>query len=198
MTMTLTNGRPVRKQLSDQLDRLDGIIDCLADALPAAVAGAFQEGARQAIRDAIVEVLANPQLRSLLAAPAVVAPSTVPIAPPAPLFNRVKARLAGLTSRARAVAARVFRRTATARDRVRPVAKAAGLALRFAWQWRLPCLIAVAVGIATAVGSYSASHSFSAAVSGVGGAVTALALQAGIWIRKAIRSLSPRSPVFAT
>ena len=30
---TTTNGKP-RKQLSQQLDRMDGIIDCLADALP--------------------------------------------------------------------------------------------------------------------------------------------------------------------
>ena len=30
-TATLTNGTARRKQLSDQLDRLDGIIDALAD-----------------------------------------------------------------------------------------------------------------------------------------------------------------------
>ena len=36
MTAT-TNGKPQRKQLSDQIDRLDTIIDALADAPPEAV-----------------------------------------------------------------------------------------------------------------------------------------------------------------
>jgi len=45
MTATM-NGRPQRKQLSDQLDRLDTMIDCLSDALPQAVADATREGTR--------------------------------------------------------------------------------------------------------------------------------------------------------
>ena len=35
-TAPATNGRAPRKQLSDQLDRLDAIIDVLADGLPEA------------------------------------------------------------------------------------------------------------------------------------------------------------------
>ncbi len=49
MTATL-NGRPPRKQLGDQLDRLDSILDVLADALPQAVADACKEGAKQAMK----------------------------------------------------------------------------------------------------------------------------------------------------
>ena len=45
MTATVTaNGKP-RKQLSEQLDRMDTIIDALADALPEAVTDAVREGA---------------------------------------------------------------------------------------------------------------------------------------------------------
>lgn len=44
-------GRPQRKQLSDQLDRLDGIIDCLADGLNEAVAGAVRDGTQAVRRD---------------------------------------------------------------------------------------------------------------------------------------------------
>ena len=44
---TVTNGKP-RKQLSDQLDRLDSIIDALAEGLPGAVTDACREGARAA------------------------------------------------------------------------------------------------------------------------------------------------------
>ena len=65
-TVAAPNGRAPRKQLSDQLDRLDAIIDVLADGLPEAVADACREGARQAVKDAVVEILTNPELRALL------------------------------------------------------------------------------------------------------------------------------------
>ena len=51
MTATATmNGKPRRKQLADQLDRLDGIIDALAEGLNGAVADAAREGTRQAVK----------------------------------------------------------------------------------------------------------------------------------------------------
>ena len=49
MSATATNGPARRKQLSDQLDRLDGIIDALADALPQAVAEAARAGRAGAV-----------------------------------------------------------------------------------------------------------------------------------------------------
>ena len=61
------NGKPQRKQLADQLDRLDGIIDALAAGLNQAVADAAREGTRLAVKDAIVEIMTNPELRALLA-----------------------------------------------------------------------------------------------------------------------------------
>ena len=60
-TATATNGKPQRKQLSDQLDRLDGIIDALAEGLNGAVADAAREGTRLAVKDAIVEIMTNPE-----------------------------------------------------------------------------------------------------------------------------------------
>jgi hypothetical protein len=66
MTATnTTNGKaPPRKQLSDQLDRLDGIIDALAEGLNAAVADACREGARAAVREVLMELISNPDLMS--------------------------------------------------------------------------------------------------------------------------------------
>ena len=72
---TTTNGRPQRKQLADQLDRLDAILDCLADGLNQAVADAAREGTRLAVKDAIVEIMTNPDLRALLASHAPAAPA---------------------------------------------------------------------------------------------------------------------------
>ena len=65
-TTTLTNGKPHRKQLSDQLDRLDRVIDAVLDGLPDAVATATREGTRQAIRDVLTEVRTDPDVLSRL------------------------------------------------------------------------------------------------------------------------------------
>ena len=60
MTTTTANGKPQRKQLSHQLDRLDRIIDAMVEGLPEAVADATRDGTRQAIRDVLTEVLTDP------------------------------------------------------------------------------------------------------------------------------------------
>ena len=57
MATATTPAKP-RKQLADQLDRLDGIIDLLADGLPQAVADATRAGTRQTL----VELLADPDV----------------------------------------------------------------------------------------------------------------------------------------
>ena len=65
---TVTNHRPQRKQLSDQLDRLDALIDGLADHLPQAVADATRDGVRQAVRDVLAELLTDPEVVARLRA----------------------------------------------------------------------------------------------------------------------------------
>ena len=63
MTMTASNHKLPRKQLADQLDRLDGILDALSEGLNGAVADAAREGTRLAVKDAA----ANRQIASILA-----------------------------------------------------------------------------------------------------------------------------------
>ncbi len=183
MTATATtNGRP-RKQLSDQLDRMDTIIDALAEALPEAVADATREGARQAVRDVVLELLANPDLRAMIAGIAPAAPPATPDGhavpprvshPAAPsVWVRLKARLAvareAVTRRCRAAAATV---TATFRALVlvMPVKK----------------ILAVGAGVGVAIGAiaYLCPHTASAVISGACGAVAAVAAQVGHWVRR--------------
>lgn len=72
MTATATmNGKSPRKQL----DRLDTIIDALAAGLNQAVADACREGTRLAVKDVLVEVMTNPELRALIG------PQAMPTAP---------------------------------------------------------------------------------------------------------------------
>lgn len=71
MTETTTNGRPQRKTLSSQLDRLDNIIDALANGLPATVAEAVRQAvgvaAHEALQAVFQELLGRPEILGLLA-----------------------------------------------------------------------------------------------------------------------------------
>src|SRR2546425_10412044 len=73
MSTTMTNGKPQRKQLSDQLDRLDeqmarqdSILDALAEGLNQAVADAARDGVKEAVTGAVIELLTNIDLRVAL------------------------------------------------------------------------------------------------------------------------------------
>jgi hypothetical protein len=69
MQTVLTNSK-VRKSLSEQIDRLDKILDGLAEALNGAVADAVTQAVGLAVKEAVqtvlTEVLANPDLRAQL------------------------------------------------------------------------------------------------------------------------------------
>ena len=195
-TTTTTNGKP-RKQLSDQLDRLDTIIDALAEGLNGAVADAAREGTRLAVKDAIIEIATNPELRALLA-PA--QPVTLPAVPPAPtvpvevapepqpgLWARLKAKLSaardavnGATKKATDA---VTAQAKAARDAVAAVAKATGEAL----SWRRVFWIAAGVGLTVGVMCLVMPHTAAAVVGAVASAATTVAVQTGSWLKRAAR-----------
>src|SRR5258708_4108360 len=62
----LSNGKPQRKQLSEQLDRFDAMLDGLGEGLSEAVTDAARAGTQLAVKDAIVEILTDPALRAQL------------------------------------------------------------------------------------------------------------------------------------
>jgi hypothetical protein len=84
MQTMLTNSK-VRKSLSEQIDRLDKILDGLAQALNGAVADAVTQAVTLAVKEAVqtvlTEVLANPGLRAQLQGSAVapIAAGTDPV-----------------------------------------------------------------------------------------------------------------------
>ena len=192
MSATATlNGKPQRRQLGDQLDRLDGIIDALAEGLNGAVADACGEATRMAVRDAVVEILTKPELRAMLVTPAAYVPAAAPIpaTPPEPkkpgLWSRLKTQVAA--ARTAVVAFAVKARTAVAAKfaTVTAAVAAAGEALPV----RQALGVALGVGLVVGLACYQLPESASAAVAGAGAACTAIAVQVGTWLRRAARRL---------
>jgi hypothetical protein len=181
MTATiLTNTKP-RKQLADQLDRLDmqierhdAILDALSEGLNGAVADAARDGTRLAVKDAVIELLTDPQLRAALhraSAPAAAAQPSV--------WARLRQRARSLAAKAKAlghmagsaVAARVRsvqRRLTTATGDIRH-------------RLRTKRLLLAGLGIVTAVAMarYQTRFGLAAAVSGFGAALAAVVVHAG-------------------
>jgi hypothetical protein len=196
--MTAThNGRPQRKQLSDQLDRLDTMIDCLSEALPQAVADATREGTRSAVRDILSELLRDPEvlarLRDALVgpAPARAAHPATPPAPPAPPApeSGLLAKVGRGVGAASAAGRRAFTGLRESLRRVRErVSAAVETAQAFVPVRRFAATAAV-VGVAVAAVSYVAPQGVSAVVSGAGAVVMTAAVQTWRWLRKSARSV---------
>ena len=112
--MTSNNGRVVRKSLAEQIDRLDHILDGLAEAINDTVVGAVQEAVglavRQAVQAAVLEVLTNAEIQRLLH------PAAAPIQPTTRLpFTGIANVLAGVGRVVRAWCARLKEHLAKAR-----------------------------------------------------------------------------------
>lgn len=163
MTATL-NGKPTRKQLSDQLDRLDGIIDILADALPQAVADACKEGAKQAVKEAVTELLANPDVRNALIGSTAPNPVPVPVRVPGESQPSVWQKL---TAKVKAVRDAVVDRAKAAAAVVSHAAKVAVAVLPL----KRIALVAGIVGVTVGLVSLICPPVLAAAVTAVGGAV---------------------------
>lgn len=178
MTATL-NGRPPRKQLGDQLDRLDSILDVLADALPAAVADACKEGAKQAMKEVVLELHTNPDVRAMLAGG--ITPPPTPAKPKETKPNWWQTLKAKLTQWKDA-----------ALDRATATVQAVTLTARMLTAvLPLKRIALVTLGIGLAVGLTAllvyrfCPPAVAAAVSGVGAAVTAAVGQAAATLRRA-------------
>lgn len=213
-TTTHTNGKPQRKQLSDQLDRLDRIIDVMVDDLPDAVAAATRDGTRQAIRDVLTEVLTDPDVLSRLRTTLLsVSPLPVPPKPsvitPVPAllpkpdrfarfksavrsgYQKVAEEVKAVAAPAKAVVTKTKQRVVTAALHVGSVATQVITATRML-KTTIPLsrflVVALAVCVAVTVTSYLLPHPVSAILSGAGGAVMTLTLQLGAWLRRSARS----------
>ena len=183
-----------RKQLADQLDRLDGIIDVLADGLPQAVADATRAGTRQTL----VELLADPEVLARLKA------ALVPDVPEAPVelvgaakrpgpFARLKSAVVKTVAKAVHMAKSAIAATA---DKAKAMAVAATSRVRAVvlrnFRVDVPVVryaaVALTVGALAASVGYAVPQEYAAALCGLGAAIVTGALLIGTRIRRSIRT----------
>jgi hypothetical protein len=182
MQTVLTNSK-VRKSLSEQIDRLDMILDGLAQALNGAVADAVTQAVSLAVKEAVqtvlTEVLSNPDLRAQLQGSAV-APADTPVAgaPPATsIVNWVGTTVTRLASwcsdRLRALG-QVCRGIVQYGRWVATDLKAQISGLRFLVP---PLAMALLLGVGTGVAAYCVGPWLAGVVGGAGGLSLRLALR---------------------
>jgi hypothetical protein len=190
MQTVLTNSK-VRKSLSEQIDRLDKILDGLAEALNGAVADAVTQAVSLAVKEAVqtvlTEVLANPDLRAQLQGSAV-APANTPVAglPPArSIVNWVGKRVTRFVSwcSARLCAlAQVCRGTA---EQIRRRATDLGTRLWGLRSFMFPVAAALVLGVATGIAAYCAGPWLAGLIGGAGSLGLRLALHVRRWVCRA-------------
>ena len=179
MSNTKLNGAP-RKQLSEQLDRLDTIIDALDEGLKGAVADAVREAVAVAVQEAVQAVvrepLANPDvLRAVTGAaqpqpaPSSQQPAAQQTQPGQGILSGVRGRVSRAWNAAVAVLSFAAAWALSAASALRPAAIWLRQACQFVWRHRLVAGSSLAVGLAVGVLSYLSGPTVSSAALGVCG-----------------------------
>ncbi|HEY1859860.1 MAG TPA: hypothetical protein VGG61_05880 [Gemmataceae bacterium] len=180
MNATVTNSKPPRKQLSDQLDRLDLILDALSEGLNGAVADAAREGTRLALKDAIVEIVTDPILRARLREAA--APESSAASTPSPktpgFWARMKAKASQAAAAVSRAASRLVDDAAHGIQMVGDFAAGAFLALKDLGRFRTLAIIGLGGGMAAKVASYLAPD-----------AMRTAAVRIRVWSQRTFRTL---------
>jgi hypothetical protein len=186
-----TNGRPQRKQLADQLDRLDALLDGLSEGLMGAITDSVRDGTRLAVKDAIVEILTDPALRAKLTqAAGAPAAAPAPVASPPGFWERMKnGAVNAVTSVGRKLAG-LWRKSQQVAEVVVEKVRNPMWILRWIGDLKRLVTIAAATALIVATVSFLAPHVVSAALSGIAGGVAAVAVQASRWTRRAIDALA--------
>jgi hypothetical protein len=182
MTTTTMNGN-VRKSLADQIDRLDTILNGLAESLSGAVAEALRENVGLAVKEAVqavlIEVLGNPAVLAKLHAAA-----GPPPAAESPKRSCVARVASWVKDRAQRSLASACEACASARDRVAQAPGAMVQCARVAWGMRKPLVIAIGAGVLSGVLAFTAGPWVAATAGTVAGFTAACAAQLAATLRR--------------
>jgi hypothetical protein len=194
------NGRNKRASLNEQINRLDNMLDGLSEGLNEAVADAVKSAVGAAVREAVQavlkEVLTNPEIRLRMSAP-LANESINDEAINAPCSPTVVERLNGWWQRTRACL--VSLRLACA-EPMQKLRTSAAKIRKWAWEhlsalrerhevirpYKYQLLTALGIGLVVAFVVAYAGPWIGAIAGGIGGFVTTIAVQAYLWLRKAL------------
>jgi hypothetical protein len=199
---TETNGR-VRKSLSDQIDRLDGILDGLAEGLNEAIVTAVKEAVgaavQEAVRAVLSELLANPELlhsiRDSLTPPVKAEAQATQPTESRGTGAATSARLGGcwawLRARVPGAKGRLDPWLGRARRRVGAAWASLCIGARMARRlWRC-LLVALGAGLLVGVAAYLLGPWLCTAAGALAGFTTSLAVQARTALRQALGCFPP-------
>jgi hypothetical protein len=194
MSTTNVNGR-FRKTLAEQIDRLDQILDGLADGLNEAVAMAVKEAVAVAVKETahavLTEVLTNPAILGKLHGAA--APGVQPVKEtPKPGLRADLARLGGwIATQVRsacqagsALLDRAGQACVKLCAKVRRGCACSWGCVEAVRHVRVQLLTAVGVGVAAGMAAYLAGPWLAASVSAAGVFAATLAAHTGLWLRR--------------
>jgi hypothetical protein len=201
---TTTNGRAARPTLATQIDRLDSLLDGLSENLTEAVADAVKAAVVQAVQTVLTEVLTNPEVLAKLRA---ALPPATPSTPKAAVLSGpcLRERMAQVWSWLGAKVRSAVgvcqsglnwlgEGAACVKERVQKAGQAVWLRLHVLRHFRGQLLLALGVGVAAGVAAFLAAPWLAAVLSGLGGFMTAVAVQGGVLLlRLAAVSIQPRT-----
>jgi hypothetical protein len=197
MTATMSsaaNGRK-RPSLGEQINRLDDMLDGLSeglnDAVADAVKGAVGAAVKEAVQDVLTEVLTNPEVLARLRAAAIpVKPVQAPPVQPS-AWQRLGSLCQGIRACLRGIATTFGvpvrkARGATARCWQGTIKRITSLSAHREMVSRFKNHILLALGVGVALGGivWLSGPWLGVVTSAVGGFVSTLAVQAGLWLRK--------------
>jgi hypothetical protein len=197
---TTTNGR-ARPTLATQIDRLDRLLDGLSENLTEAVADAVRAAVLQAVETVLTEVLTNPavlaKLRDALPPATTVTP---PVARPswkermAKVWSWLGAKVRLVVGACQSGLNQLGTAATHVKQRVQNAGHGVWLRLRLLRHFRGQLLLALGVGVAAGVAAFLAAPWLAALLSGLGGFMTAVAVQGGVLLlRLAAVSIQPRT-----
>jgi hypothetical protein len=198
MTATTTSNGRARKSLAEQIDRFDKMLEGFAENLNEAVADAVRAAVVTAVQAVLTEVFTNPEILARLrdALPPAT-PSTPPVARPS-LGQRVFQAWSWLSGKVRSVVnacqgglSWLCEGAARVNEPVQKAAQAVWLRLRVLRHFRGQLLLALGVGVAAGVAAFLAAPWLAALLSGLGGFMTAVAVQGGVLLLRLVTTSCP-------
>jgi len=177
---TTNNGRrDSRPSLSQQIDRLDRILDGLAEAIPGAVADSIRESVAvavsEAVRATVLEIATNPELIAQFRQAPVQAAKQ-----PQAVGGRIGNVISGAS---RFLVAKCKAASSALTGSVRKLIGAVDSVNRV-WSLRTPILIALGVGTFFGVAGAIASPCLSGILSGISAAAAALGVQFAAFMKR--------------